>query len=77
MDRAKPAPRRIALATALFAPPAVVSALVPVRAHMSPANLALVLVVVVVAVAAPGSLAADVVAALSAAAGFACGAAAM
>lgn len=61
---------RIALAAALLAPLVVALALVPVRAHISSANLALVLVVVVVAVAALGSRAAGVVAALSAAAWF-------
>lgn len=46
---------RIALAAALLAPLVVAVALVPVRAHISSANLALGLVVVVVAVAALGS----------------------
>ncbi|MEI5525682.1 DUF4118 domain-containing protein [Streptomyces brasiliscabiei] len=61
---------RIALAAALLAPSVVALALVPVRAHISSANLALVLVAVVLAVAALGSRAAGVVAALSAAAWF-------
>lgn len=61
---------RIALATALLAPPVVALALVPVRTLISSANLALILVVVVVAIAALGSRTAGVVAALSAAAWF-------
>ncbi|WP_371658214.1 DUF4118 domain-containing protein [Streptomyces sp. NBC_00280] len=61
---------RIALAAALLAPLVVSVALVPVRAHISSANLALGLVVVVVAVAALGSRTAGAVAALSAAAWF-------
>ncbi|MDX2681641.1 DUF4118 domain-containing protein [Streptomyces sp. NY05-11A] len=61
---------RIALAAALLAPLVVVLALVPVRTHMTSANLALILVVVVVAVAALGSRAGGALAALSAAAWF-------
>ncbi|MFC8246485.1 DUF4118 domain-containing protein [Streptomyces chartreusis] len=65
-----PLRNRIALTAALLAPPMVASALVPVRAHISSANLALILVVVVVAIAALGNRAAGVVAALSSAAWF-------
>lgn len=61
---------RIALAAALLAPLFTALALVPVRTHMTSANLALILVVVVVAVAALGSRAAGILAALSAAAWF-------
>ncbi|RZB18694.1 DUF4118 domain-containing protein [Streptomyces sp. F001] len=65
------APRdRIALTSALLAPLLVALALVPIRPHVSSANLALILVVVVVAVAALGSRLAGVLAALSAAAWF-------
>ncbi|MFI6010089.1 hypothetical protein ACIBAG_14930 [Streptomyces sp. NPDC051243] len=52
-------------------------ALVPIHPHVSSANLALILVVVVVAVATLGSRTAGVLAALSAAAWFARGAAAI
>ncbi|WP_318724134.1 hypothetical protein [Streptomyces albicerus] len=70
---------RIVPAAALFAPLVVAPALAPFRAHLSSANLALILilVVVVVAVAALGSRVAGVLAALSAAAWFARGAAAI
>ncbi|WP_405989935.1 DUF4118 domain-containing protein [Streptomyces sp. NBC_00986] len=61
---------RIALAVALPAPLVVALALVPFRTHMTSANLALILVVIIVAVAALGSRAAGVLAALSAAAWF-------
>ncbi|MEU0722778.1 DUF4118 domain-containing protein [Streptomyces sp. NPDC006140] len=61
---------RIALTSALLAPLLVALALVPIRPHVSSANLALILVVVVVAVAALGSRTAGAVAALSAAAWF-------
>ncbi|WP_367318694.1 hypothetical protein [Streptomyces sp. HUAS ZL42] len=68
---------RIVPAAALLAPLVVALALAPFRAHLSSANLALILVVVVVAVAALGSRVAGVLAALSAAAWFARGAAAI
>ncbi|WP_460110052.1 DUF4118 domain-containing protein [Streptomyces sp. YKOK-J1] len=61
---------RLALAAGLAAPFLVAIALVPFRTGLTHTNAALVLVLVVVAVAALGSRAAGVVAALSAAAWF-------
>ncbi|MEV6293565.1 DUF4118 domain-containing protein [Streptomyces sp. NPDC051896] len=61
---------RLALAAGLAAPFLVALALVPFRTGLTHTNAALVLVVVVVAVAALGSRAAGVIAALSAAAWF-------
>lgn len=61
---------RLALTAGLAAPFLVALALVPLRPSLSHTNAALVLVVVVVAVSVPGSRAAGVVAALSAAAWF-------
>ncbi|MER7837925.1 DUF4118 domain-containing protein [Streptomyces sp. NPDC096040] len=68
---------RVALATGPVAPFLVSVALVPFRTGLSHTNAALILVVVVVAVAALGSRTAGAVAALSAAAWFARGAAAI
>ncbi|MEU1409108.1 DUF4118 domain-containing protein [Streptomyces sp. NPDC005728] len=82
-DRARPAAAswpvrdRLALAAGVLAPLLVAAALVPFRTDLSRTNAALILVVVVVAVAALGSRTAGVVAALSAAAWFARGAAAI
>jgi K+-sensing histidine kinase KdpD len=61
---------RLALAAGLVAPFLVALALVPLRTDLSRTNAALILVVVVVAVAALGSRAAGVLAALSAGAWF-------
>ena len=68
---------QLALAAGLVSPLLVALALVPFRADLSHTNAALVLVVVVVAVAALGSRMAGVLAALSAAAWFARGGAAI
>jgi hypothetical protein len=68
---------RLALAAGLAAPFLAALALLPFRTSLSHTNAALVLVVVVVAVAALGSRTAGVVAALSAAAWFARGEAAI
>ncbi|MGW0885107.1 hypothetical protein [Streptomyces sp. NPDC002671] len=73
----RPRRDRLALAAGLLAPFLVALALVPFRTGLSHTNAALVLVVVVVAVAALGSRTAGAVGALSAAAWFARGAAAM
>ncbi|MFJ6049857.1 DUF4118 domain-containing protein [Streptomyces sp. NPDC092307] len=61
---------RAALFGALVVPLLVALALVPFRAHLSPANEALFLVVAVVAIAASGTRSAAALAALSAAAWF-------
>ena len=57
----------VGIAVALLAPPLAALALVPLRAHMLNANLALVLVLVVLGVAVAGGRVAGVVGAVSAA----------
>ncbi|MFJ9821606.1 DUF4118 domain-containing protein [Streptomyces sp. NPDC101151] len=74
---ARPLRDRLALVAGVVAPFLVAAAPVPLRTDLSRANAALILVVVVVAVAALGSRTAGVVAALSAAAWFALGGAAI
>ncbi|MCT9084258.1 DUF4118 domain-containing protein [Streptomyces fulvoviolaceus] len=75
--RARPLRDRLALTAGLIAPFLVALTLVPFRTDLSRTNAALILVVAVVAVAALGSRTAGVLAALSAAASFARGAAAI
>jgi hypothetical protein len=61
---------RVAVAVAVLAPLAFCAALVPLRAHLSNTNVALVLVVLVVAVAANGNRLAGALAAIFAAVWF-------
>ncbi|MFD8815325.1 hypothetical protein ACFV23_28485 [Streptomyces sp. NPDC059627] len=76
-SRTWPLRDRLALTAGLAGPFLVALTLVPFRTGLSHTNAALVLVVVVVAVATLGSRTAGVLAALSAAAWFARGAAAI